>query len=124
MRKLIAMSALVAAVYVPPARAASVDGVNIHWTSHGSGPQTLMLVHHLTANETSWSEQVTALSPRYRVITLDLPGHGRSGIASSFRWNRSCGQSRLSVLTLRRAAGAGRSWRKCSDHTQILADTP
>ena len=63
---------------------ASVDGVNIHWTSHGAGPQTLILVHCWTCDETAWSAQVPSLSRRYRVITLDLPGHGRSGTPAAF----------------------------------------
>ena len=63
-----------------PVTAASVDGVNVHWTSTGSGPHTLVLVHGWTCDETSWSGQVPALSKKYRVITLDLPGHGKSGM--------------------------------------------
>ena len=63
-----------------PAAAASVDGVNLHWTSAGSGAQTLVFVHGWTCDDTSWSAQVPALSKKYRVLTLDLPGHGKSGM--------------------------------------------
>ncbi len=84
MRMLLVATALILAAYTPAARAASVDGVDIHWTSQGAGPQTLILVHHLTADGTAWSEQVAALSDRYRVIALDLPGHGRSGTPPAF----------------------------------------
>ena len=63
-----------------PASAASVDGINLHWTSSGSGPQTLVLIHGWTCDDTSWSAQVPALSKKYRVLTLDLPGHGKSGM--------------------------------------------
>jgi pimeloyl-ACP methyl ester carboxylesterase len=62
---------------VHPASAATVDGMNIHWTSKGTGP-AIILVHGWTCDETSWDGQVPDLSARYRVITLDLPGHGRS----------------------------------------------
>jgi len=61
------------------ASAASVDGIPLHWTSAGAGPQTLMLVHGWTCDDSSWSSQVSALAGKYRVLTLDLPGHGRSG---------------------------------------------
>lgn len=64
--------------------AATVDGVDIHWTSAGSGRQTLILVHGWTCDESSWKEQVPALSKSYRVITLDLPGHGKSGMPKAF----------------------------------------
>lgn len=70
----------VVAVWATPAAAASVDGINLHWSSTGSGPQTLVLVHGWTCDDTSWSAQVPALSKKYRVLTLDLPGHGKSGM--------------------------------------------
>jgi len=58
--------------------AASIDGAAVHYTVAGSGP-TVILVHGWTCDESSWSEQVPALAPRYRVVTIDLPGHGQSG---------------------------------------------
>jgi pimeloyl-ACP methyl ester carboxylesterase len=67
-----------------PSPAATVDGATIHWTSRGSGRQTLILVHGWTCDESSWREQVPALSKTYRVITLDLPGHGKSGLPKAF----------------------------------------
>lgn len=59
--------------------AASVDGIPLHWTSSGSGPHTLVLVHGWTCDDSSWRAQVPALMGKYRVLTLDLPGHGKSG---------------------------------------------
>jgi pimeloyl-ACP methyl ester carboxylesterase len=60
------------------ARAATLDGAKVHSTSTGTGPGTLILVHGWTCDETSWSEQIPVLARRYRVITIDLPGHGQS----------------------------------------------
>jgi pimeloyl-ACP methyl ester carboxylesterase len=57
---------------------AAVDGLQIHSTTVGTGAQTLMLVHGYTCDESTWTEQVPALSKQYRVVTLDLPGHGKS----------------------------------------------
>jgi pimeloyl-ACP methyl ester carboxylesterase len=57
---------------------ATVDGIQIHSSSHGAGPKTLVLVHGWTCDETTWDAQVPALSKQYRVLTLDLPGHGKS----------------------------------------------
>ena len=59
--------------------AATVDGIKIHSSSAGKGPKTVILVHGWTCNETTWVSQVPELSKEYRVITLDLPGHGQSG---------------------------------------------
>jgi len=63
-----------------PISAATVDGAKIHWTSKGSGKQAVILVHGWTCDETSWDSQVPVLSQQYRVITLDLPGHGKSDL--------------------------------------------
>lgn len=58
--------------------AATVDGIQIHSSATGRGPKTVILVHGWTCDETTWSEQVPVLSKKYRVLTLDLPGHGKS----------------------------------------------
>jgi pimeloyl-ACP methyl ester carboxylesterase len=60
--------------------AASVDGLKIHSTTTGTGPKTVILVHGWTCDETTWTEQVPALAKQYRVITMDLPGHGKSDV--------------------------------------------
>ena len=50
----------------------------LHYTVTGSGPLTVVLTHGLAAGEVTWARQVEALAPRYRVLTWDLRGHGRS----------------------------------------------
>lgn len=60
--------------------AATVDGIRIHWTSAGHGAKTVILVHGWIGDESLWNAQAPALvAAKYRVITLDLPGHGKSG---------------------------------------------
>jgi len=61
-----------------PTYGAAVDGAKVHWTSTGTAKQAVILVHGWTCDESSWDAQVPALSQKYRVITLDLPGHGKS----------------------------------------------
>ncbi len=75
--RLIALMFVASVVAAHPALAAHVDGANIHWTSQGSGP-AVIFVHGWTCDESSWEGQVPAFRQRYRVITLDLPGHGKS----------------------------------------------
>jgi pimeloyl-ACP methyl ester carboxylesterase len=67
-------------VFASGASAASVDGLNIYSTSTGRGKATVVLVHGWTCDSSSWDAQVPVLAKRYRVIALDLPGHGRSGV--------------------------------------------
>lgn len=74
----VALAAFVTVAAVTAA-AATLDGMTIHSTSTGKGSKTLVLVHGWTCDETSWAANVPELSKQYRVITLDLPGHGKSG---------------------------------------------
>src|SRR5258708_2920328 len=59
-------------------KAAEVDGVRLQWSSAGHSSKALILVHGWLCDESTWSSNVIALSRKYRVITLDLPGHGKS----------------------------------------------
>jgi sigma-B regulation protein RsbQ len=60
------------------AGAASVDGIDLYSTSAGAGP-TIIFVHGWTCDTSSWREQMPVFDDDYRVIALDLPGHGLSG---------------------------------------------
>ena len=51
---------------------------SIHFQADGAGPP-LTLIHGVGARLESWDEVVSRLAPRFRVIRLDLRGHGRSG---------------------------------------------
>jgi pimeloyl-ACP methyl ester carboxylesterase len=76
MRRLL-LTLLLAAPFAAPLSAATVDGLSIHSSSVGSGP-TLVFVHGWTCDSSSWEPQVPVFAKHYRVITLDLPGHGQS----------------------------------------------
>lgn len=52
-------------------------GVHMRYRDQGQpGGHVLVLVHGFSASAQDWDDWVRLLSPRYRVITLDLPGHG------------------------------------------------
>lgn len=53
------------------------DAPQLAYRVEGSGPP-LVLVHGVGGDSTSWDGIVPALAPRFRVIRLDLRGHGRS----------------------------------------------
>lgn len=59
--------------------AASADGVSIAYTSKGTGDPAIGFIHGGYADQTFWKEQMSALSDRYQLVTLDLAGHGLSG---------------------------------------------
>lgn len=66
------------------AETALVDGRKVHYSSYGKGARTLVLVHGWTCDETFWGSNVPGLSKRYRVLTVDLPGHGQSDPAPAY----------------------------------------
>ncbi|HVY67243.1 MAG TPA: alpha/beta hydrolase [Gammaproteobacteria bacterium] len=76
MRRVV-LSLLLTLPFAAPLSAATVDGLNIHSSSVGMGP-TLVFVHGWTCDSSSWEQQVPVFAKMYRVITLDLPGHGKS----------------------------------------------
>ena len=43
----------------------------------GSGP-SIVLIHGVGLRAEAWKAQITALSQRYRVQAVDMPGHGES----------------------------------------------
>jgi len=55
------------------------DGVDMPYVVSGDGATTLVLVHCWMCERSFWDAQIPALRDRYRVITLDLPGHGEAG---------------------------------------------
>lgn len=46
----------------------------------GTGTPTLVFLHGFACDRSDWDAQVDALSRRFSVITLDLPGHGQSSL--------------------------------------------
>lgn len=55
------------------------DGLTLHVERDGSGPPVLLL-HGFTGSTVTWDTLRTWLRGRYEIITVDLPGHGRSSI--------------------------------------------
>ncbi len=58
----------------------SRDGTPLHLTVTGSGAKTLFLVHGWTCNESVFRYQQERFSDDYRVVSLELRGHGASGM--------------------------------------------
>ena len=50
-------------------------GVRMHYRDQGAGP-TLLLIHGFSASLHTWEPWVEQLGGDYRIVTLDLPGHG------------------------------------------------
>jgi pimeloyl-ACP methyl ester carboxylesterase len=56
------------------------DGVPIHYSVTGKGEPALLFIHCGGCNRNFWENQVAEFSKTNRVVTMDLPGHGESGL--------------------------------------------
>lgn len=70
---------LVADPYLTVGTATSEDGLSVAYSTRGGGATTLVFIHGWSCDRTYWSEQISDLAQDYRVVTLDLGGHGDSG---------------------------------------------
>ncbi len=59
----------------------SADGTPISFEVVGSGEPALVFVHGWSCDGRYWREQVAEFAPQHQVITLDLAGHGHSGLS-------------------------------------------
>jgi pimeloyl-ACP methyl ester carboxylesterase len=92
---LVALAALFFWGYAPDTEAAQMErkygsaasrfaelepGLRVHYRDEGkSDGRVLVLIHGSNASLHTWEPWVKALSKDYRVISLDLPGHGLTG---------------------------------------------
>jgi 3-oxoadipate enol-lactonase len=56
---------------------AKINGVNLYYEVSGKGPAVVFL-HGMTGSTHDWANQVTVLSSKYKVVALDMRGHGKS----------------------------------------------
>ncbi len=54
------------------------NDVQIYYELAGTGTRTLVLIHGYGAQSAVWRRHVATLKDQYRVLTLDLRGHGKS----------------------------------------------
>lgn len=57
---------------------AKLDNARIHYVNYGKGDEALVLIHGWTQSIDGWRDNVPEFASRYRVIAIDLPGHGKS----------------------------------------------
>lgn len=54
-----------------------INDIDLAYSDEGQGPPVVFL-HAFPLNRTMWAPQAAELSDRYRVVTIDLRGHGES----------------------------------------------
>ncbi len=61
-------------------QAISSDGVKINYSVQGQGEPALVLVHGWCCDKDVWKYQVSYFEKSHKVVTIDLGGHGQSGL--------------------------------------------
>lgn len=58
-----------------------VNGVNLNYETAGQG-NAVFFLHGMTGSNKDWTNQMLALSPKYKVVAWDNRGHGKSDAPS------------------------------------------
>ena len=77
-----------------------VNGITIAYSDRGTG-LPIVFLHAFPLNRAMWATQEHALSSQFRVITVDLRGHGES---DARLWRYTLEQSAV-VLTVDEVSG-------------------
>jgi len=91
------------------------DGVRMHYRDEGqaAGAPTLLLIHGFSSSLHTWEPWVERLGDTYRIVSLDLPGHGLTsapeGYDASIEAFRDDVHAFTEAIDLQRFAIAGNS---------------
>jgi pimeloyl-ACP methyl ester carboxylesterase len=66
-------------VAVIPGTVRAADGLPIAYDLRGGGKTTLLFVHCWAGDRSFWRGELDEFARDYRVVAIDLPGHGESG---------------------------------------------
>lgn len=66
----------------------SSDGQKIHYKESGSGNSAIIMIHGWLGNAEWWTDQQKYFTASYRIIQMDLAGHGKSD-SSRTEWTSS-----------------------------------
>lgn len=58
----------------------SADGIRVVYEAHGEGTPALVFVHGWSCDRSYWAGQLQPFSRQFRVVAVDLAGHGESGL--------------------------------------------
>jgi sigma-B regulation protein RsbQ len=56
----------------------NINSENLSFIDNGEGDTTLLFLHGAAINKEYWEHQLSYFAPKYRVIAIDLAGHGKS----------------------------------------------
>ena len=74
------------AALITDGRLLQIEGIDVHYRQEGAGAP-VVLAHGLLGSTHSWQAVSTALSGKFSVISVDLPGAGLTGKPSDFDYS-------------------------------------
>lgn len=78
--------------------AITVAGRRIHYEDTRRGDTSILFVHGIGCDLTDWDRQVAALDSEFRIVRLDLAGHGQSAEAAIGFDIPGCGRDILALV--------------------------
>lgn len=81
-----------------PKLAVSSDGTPVSYQVYGNGEITLVMVHGWSCDSRYFREQVGPFSKKYRLVLVDLAGHGHSGTGRTEYTMESFGEDVRAVV--------------------------
>ena len=78
--------------------AISADRIPIHYKLYGKGDVSLAFVHDWCSNMKYWDKQIPSFGINFKVVTLDLAGHGQSGAGRTAWTMEAFGQDVAAVV--------------------------
>jgi pimeloyl-ACP methyl ester carboxylesterase len=69
----------------PTGRHVQTGAARVFVREEGAGPP-LLLLHGYAVSHLEWRQVIPLLSPRFRVLAPDLPGHGETGDVPGLEW--------------------------------------
>lgn len=78
----------------------SKDGLQIAYSQYGTGADLMVFVHGWSCDQSYWDNQIEYFSSDYKVVTIDLGGHGKSGTNRDNWTIASAGDDVVSVIEL------------------------
>ena len=119
------------AKYSGPAGAfvAGPAGQQVHYRDQGErGGPAIILIHGANSSLQTWEPVVKSLAAQYRVVTLDLPGHGLTGATPDTDYSAEGMMAAVDVVAAKlgldhfilggNSMGGWVSWRYAIDHPQ------
>jgi len=108
------------------------EGARIHYRDQGNANgQTLVLIHGSNASLHTWEPWLQIIGEKFRVITLDLPGHGLTGAVPNGQYGSAAQQVSVERLLQHlnvskfvlggNSMGGGVSWRYALAHPEQVS---